>query len=294
MTTYDFELFERSTAPTDLAEPQFTISGRDGILNAKLVALLGGADFVLLHYDRGNTLIAFEPVEDVLVDGKTQNPNAFPVRSRSGNKPSASRVISMRSYLQYYQLDKFCARRYTGIEKISNGMIIVRLLGPSIPHTTGKRGPGVINPAPNVSASLPSTTGITSRVLDTAGLAPMSPTDNLHLKCAYCPREFGQTHGLQVHVARSHKGLPAPTDADYGDASAGSTSAPPVDGIDIPDEPGEPVVRSSALPMIWCHSCTFSTEPTNAVKMIQHTRDTHGRPLSDAERTPTRLGPAYS
>lgn len=114
-----FEAFEKNRMPSK-GEPSVTIQKRGALsLNNAALEAIGSPAFVELLYDREERLIGIRRSDQ-------DTPHAYAVRGTGKNQ--ATRVVSGKAFLSYYDIPRDVARRWIVEER--DGMLIIDLKQP--------------------------------------------------------------------------------------------------------------------------------------------------------------------
>lgn len=114
-----FETFKKNRMPSK-GEPAITIQKRGALsLNTAAFEAIGSPEYIELLYDRDERLIG--------VKGSDENtPHAYTVRGTGKNE--ATRVVSGKAFLTYYDIPRDVARRWIAEER--DGMLVIDLKQP--------------------------------------------------------------------------------------------------------------------------------------------------------------------
>lgn len=114
-----FETFEKNRMPSK-EQPAVTIQKRGALsLNNAAYEYIGAPSFVELLYDREERLIGIRQSD-------ADTPHAYAVRGTGKNQ--ATRVVSGRAFLAYYEIPRGVARRW--IAEKRDGMLVIDLKQP--------------------------------------------------------------------------------------------------------------------------------------------------------------------
>jgi hypothetical protein len=114
-----FETFEKNRMPSK-GRPAVTIQKRGSIsLNTAAYEAIGEPSFVVLLYDREERLIGIR-------ESDANTPHAYNVRGTGKNQ--ATRVVSGKAFLSYYDIPRGVARRWFAEER--DGMLVIDLKQP--------------------------------------------------------------------------------------------------------------------------------------------------------------------
>lgn len=114
-----FETFERNRMPSK-GQPAVTIQKRGAIsLNTAAYEAIGKPSFVVLLYDREERLIGIR-------ESDANTPHAYGVRGTGKNQ--ATRVVSGKAFLSYYDIPRDVARRWFAEER--DGTLVIDLKQP--------------------------------------------------------------------------------------------------------------------------------------------------------------------
>lgn len=114
-----FETFKRNRMPSNV-EPAITIQKRGALsLNNAAFEALGAPGFVELLYDRDERLIGIQKSDE-------NTSHAYAVRGTGVNQ--ATRVVSGKAFLAYYDIPRGVARRWIAQER--DGMLVIDLKQP--------------------------------------------------------------------------------------------------------------------------------------------------------------------
>jgi hypothetical protein len=114
-----FETFKKDRMPSK-GEPAVTIQKRGALsLNNAAFEVLGEASYVELLYDPDERLIGIRRSDE-------DTPHAYAIRGTGINQ--ATRVVSGKAFLAYYDIPRDVARRWIAEER--NGMLVIDLKQP--------------------------------------------------------------------------------------------------------------------------------------------------------------------
>ncbi len=114
-----FETFQKNRMPSK-GEPAVTIQKRGALsLNNAAFEALGSPSFVELLYDRDERLIGIRRSDE-------DTSHAYAVRGTGINQ--ATRVVSGKAFLAYYEIPRDVARRWIAEER--DGMLVIDLKQP--------------------------------------------------------------------------------------------------------------------------------------------------------------------
>jgi len=114
-----FEVFQKNRMPSK-GEPAVTIQKRGAMsLNNAAFEAIGSPSFVELLYDPGERLIGIRKADE-------DTPHAYAVRGTGKNQ--ATRVVSGKAFLAYYDIPRGVARRWIAEER--DGMLVIDLKQP--------------------------------------------------------------------------------------------------------------------------------------------------------------------
>jgi hypothetical protein len=114
-----FETFQKNRMPSK-GQPAVTLQKRGALsLNNAAFEAIGSPSFVELLYDREEQLIGIRRSDE-------ETPHAYAVRGTGINQ--ATRVVSGKAFLNYYDIPRDVARRWIAEER--DGMLVIDLKQP--------------------------------------------------------------------------------------------------------------------------------------------------------------------
>jgi hypothetical protein len=114
-----FETFQKNRMPSK-GQPAVTIQKRGALsLNNAAFEAIGSPSFVELLYDPEERLIGIRRSDET-------TPHAYAVRSYG--KDEATRIVSGKAFLAYYEIPRGVARRWIAEER--DGMLVIDLKQP--------------------------------------------------------------------------------------------------------------------------------------------------------------------
>jgi hypothetical protein len=114
-----FETFKKNRMPAK-GEPAITIQRRGALsLNTAAFEAIGSPDYIELLYDRDERLIGIKGSDE-------DTPHAYMVRGTGKNE--ATRVVSGKAFLTYYDIPRDVARRWIAEER--DDMLVIDLKQP--------------------------------------------------------------------------------------------------------------------------------------------------------------------